>query len=163
MIVKARFMKSKRQLKKAMKKGRRRATKKAKEMMNAIKEAFYRTQIKNYKRKIIEAKEKVDFSHENLLLAEKDANVEEITDSKKELKNAKLILKFEKRCQRSITNRKVIMDSIDIANSKGDFKIIRKLKKHLRIERKKFKKAQKVIIRKDLVEAKIAVKDAVET
>merc|ERR1712151_1302347 len=68
-IIATKFRKQKRIYRQAVKAGRRRATAKAKKMLEAIKLAHAKTQAKILKVKIAEARENVKFSKENIAIA----------------------------------------------------------------------------------------------
>lgn len=161
-IVQAKFRKEKRIYRSAVKAGRRRATKKAKIMLQAIKAGYDRTMTKIMKVKIKESREKVKFSRENMLIAKKDGNVEEIIESKKAAKKAIKLMKTNKKAKKSMDKQTIIKQNIQIAGASGKSKGIRKIKKQLRRERKKYKRADKKQIKVDLKEALQSVKDARE-
>lgn len=161
-IVQAKFMKEKENYRKVVKSGRRRALKKSKKMLEALKAAYDKTQFKIMKEKIKETEEGVKFAGENLLLAKRDANVEEITEAKKELKRMKKIKKNDKKAEKSMTKQKIIKQNVQINVQAGKFKGNKKLGREMRRERRKFKRADKKMIKQDLKDSIQAVKDAKE-
>merc|ERR1712151_1081277 len=161
-IIAAKFRKQKRIFRQAVKAGRRRATAKAKKMLESIKAAHAKTQAKILKVKIAEARENVKFSKENIAIAKKDGNVEEITEAKKEAKRALRMLKNNKKAKKSQDKQQKIKDTMRVAVEAGKRKIMKKYKKKLRRERRKFKKAGKKQLKVDLKETIQAVKDAKE-
>merc|ERR1712146_326937 len=110
--------------------------------------------------------EKVKFSKENIEIAKRDGNVEEIIEAKKLAKKEVRLLKTNKKAKKSFDKQVIIKQNIQIASQKGavggksSSRAIRKIKRQLRRERKRFKRADKKQIKVDLKEALQSVKDA---